>query len=479
MAEQTLKEKTAKGLFWGGISNGMQQLLGVLIGIVLLKNLTPDDYGMVGMLAIFTAIASTIQESGFTAALTNRPEFKAEDYNSVFWFNLVVGSVIYVFLFFSAPLIAHFYKQPELILLSRVLFLSIVIGTLGIAHNAFLFKQLMVKERAKIDIFSTLISGVFGIILALKGFGYWALAVQTLVASSMGTILRWYFSPWRPSFSFNFKPIKEMFSFSVKLLVSNVVNVVQNNIFSILLGRYYSKDILGYYTQGSKWGIMGGQMIYGMIFNVTQPMLVEVQGNRERQLGIFRKLLRCISFIACPLLIGLAFVAKEFIQIINSEFLPSILVLQIYCLIALVSAFQWLYVQTSIALGRSDFYGYATLFYAVIQILACIFVLSSGIYWLALTVLLLNCANLFVWHCFLNRILGVKFVYLIKDIFPYLLITMFVFILVWLITFKINDLFLLFISKIVLSMILYIFILWMSNSVLFKEMIRFVLKNKY
>ncbi|MCK9160785.1 MAG: oligosaccharide flippase family protein, partial [Bacteroidaceae bacterium] len=259
MAEQTLKEKTAKGLFWGGISNGVQQLLGVLIGIVLLKNLSPGDYGMIGMLAIFTGIASTIQESGFTAALTNRPTFKSEDYNSVFWFNVIVGSGIYVILFFSAPYIAKFYNQPDLVLLSRILFLSIVIGSLGIAHNAVLFRKLMVKQRAKIDIFSTAFSGIAGIYLAINGYGYWALAIQTLVYTSLGTICRWIFSPWKPIFKFNFTPVKEMFGFGTKMLISTIVAQIQINIFSVLLGKYYTKADVGYYSQGTKWTNMGIQ----------------------------------------------------------------------------------------------------------------------------------------------------------------------------------------------------------------------------
>ena len=154
MAEQTLKEKTAKGLFWGGLSNGVQQLLNALFGLVLARVLDASDYGMVGMLAIFSAIASTIQESGFTAALTNQKEIKHEDYNAVFWFSSLTGVLFYLILFFCAPLIAQFYDKPELIGLSRIVFLSFLFGGFGIASNAYMFKMLMVKEKAKIDIIS-------------------------------------------------------------------------------------------------------------------------------------------------------------------------------------------------------------------------------------------------------------------------------------------------------------------------------------
>ncbi|RHJ79752.1 lipopolysaccharide biosynthesis protein [Parabacteroides sp. AM08-6] len=477
MAEQTLKEKTAKGLFWGGISNGMQQLLGVLIGIVLLKNLTPDDYGMVGMLAIFTAIASTIQESGFTAALTNRPEFKAEDYNSVFWFNLVVGSVIYVFLFFSAPLIAHFYKQPELILLSRVLFLSIVIGTLGIAHNAFLFKQLMVKERAKIDIFSTLISGVFGIILALKGFGYWALAVQTLVASSMGTILRWYFSPWRPSFSFNFRPIKEMFSFSFKMLIATIVSQVQANIYSVLLGRFYTQADVGYFSQGVKWAGMGTQSINGMIYSVAQPLFVKVQGDKEKEIQVLRKMMRFISLVGFPLLLGLSFVCRDFVTIINVDFLPCVPILQIFCVWGCVALFYTLFLQILIAKGDSSFYFKYILFTSIGQIIVAVLVYPLGIYYLAFINLLVFSFFFLVLVIYITRFISIPILFFIYDIAPFLLMVLGSILFAWIFVLNIENSYFKIFSKILIVSCSYILLLWLSSPVIFKEVLCFIIKK--
>ena len=152
MAEQSLKEKTAKGLFWGGFSTGIQQLLNLLFGIIITRMLDSTDYGMIGMLAIFTAVANSIQESGFTAALANKQTFRHEDYNAVFWFSFLMGASLYLLLFFCAPFIAAFYKTPQLIPLSRFLFLGFLISSCGTAHNAVLFKKLMVKEKAKATI---------------------------------------------------------------------------------------------------------------------------------------------------------------------------------------------------------------------------------------------------------------------------------------------------------------------------------------
>ena len=477
MAEQTLKEKTAKGLFWGGISNGMQQLLGVLIGIVLLKNLTPDDYGMVGMLAIFTAIASTIQESGFTAALTNRPEFKAEDYNSVFWFNLVVGGIIYLILFFTAPLIAYFYRQPELLSLSRVLFLSILIGSFGIAHNAVLFRKLMVKERAKIDITSTSLAGIVGIYMAVNGFGYWSLVIQTLIYSLLGTILRWFYSPWRPVLQINFSPIKEMFGFGIKMLLSSIIAQVQGNIFSVLLGRFSTKADVGYFSQGVKWASMGTQVVNGMVFSVAQPIFAQTNKDKLRQAFVFRKIIRFISFISFPCMLGLAFISKDFISVINQDFIFCVPILQLYCIWGAFTPILMLYAQIVVAYGRSDFYFWISVVFAIIQISLVSFVLQFGIYWMAFSIVLSSYIYLLVWHIFVATLLPIKFFQIVKDIIPYLVASLFVFTVAYFLTKNICNIYKLLILKIFISVLLYICIMKIFKSVIFDEVVSFIWKK--
>ena len=238
IAEQTLKEKTAKGLFWGGLSNGVQQVLNLLFGLILARILTASDYGMVGMLAIFSAIASTIQESGFTAALTNQKEIRHEDYNAVFWFSTLTGVLFYLILFFCAPLIADFYDKPELVGLSRVVFLGFLFGGLGIASNAYLFKSLMVKQKAKIDIIALICSGTVGVTLALNGFAYYGLAIQTTTYIGVGSLLKMYFAPWKPTIQIDFHPLKSMFGFSSKLILTNIFTQISNNVFSVVLGKF-------------------------------------------------------------------------------------------------------------------------------------------------------------------------------------------------------------------------------------------------
>ena len=218
-----LKQRTAKGLLWGAINNLTSQLLMALIGIILGRLLTPADYGMVGMLAIFSAIAGSLQESGFTAALTNLKEATHKEYNAVFWASTAISFLLYLVLYFSAPLIAGFFHQPELISLSRLVFASLLLAGIGVAHAAYMFRNMMNREKAITGFFAMVGSGIVGITLALNGYSYWSLAWQQFAYICIINIGRLYFVRWLPSLHIDFTPIREMIGFSSKILITNII----------------------------------------------------------------------------------------------------------------------------------------------------------------------------------------------------------------------------------------------------------------
>jgi O-antigen/teichoic acid export membrane protein len=476
--EPTLKEKTAKGLFWGGISNGVQQIIGAAFGIAIARILSPGDYGLVGMLAIFTAIANTILESGFISALTNRKEIKHEDYNAVFWFSLAAGVVMYVLLFFFAPLIAQFYDRPELTNLSRLLFLSFLFGGTAIAHHAIMFKKLMVKERAKIDIVSVLASGLIGLILAMNGFAYWGLAIQTLSHGVISVVLRWYYSPWRPTVHFNFTPLKEMFGFSFKLFLTNIFWQISNNVITVLLGKFHNETQVGYYTQGNKWVVLGHSMILGMITSVAQPVFVESQGDRDRQLMIFRKMLRFGALVSFPAMLGLAFIGKEFILITIGEiWIESVPILQLLCIWGAMGHIWSLYTYLLMSHGKSDIYMYGHIGIFVLQLICTVLLLPFGILPMLVAHIACNFMGILVWHYFVNKLIGIRLWQVLKDILPYLAITAGCIFIAWIATMGIRNLYLLCASKIAITAILYILIMKYSRSAIFKESVEFLTKS--
>ncbi len=478
MAEQTLKEKTAKGLFWGGLSNGVQQVLNALFGLILARVLDASDYGMVGMLAIFSAIASTIQESGFTAALTNQKKIKHEDYNAVFWFSSLTGVLFYLILFFCAPLIAEFYDKPELIGLSRIVFLGFLFGGFGIASNAYLFKALMVKERAKIDIVSLICSGIVGVTLALKGFAYYGLAIQTMTYIGIGSLLKLYFAPWKPTFQINFKPLKSMFGFGSKLILTNIFTQISNNVFSVVLGKFYTPQQLGFYSQGQKWMGMGHQLIGGMINGVAQPVLVQVMDDKERQVLVFRKMVRFGAFISFPAMLGLAFVAKEFIWILLGEkWLDSVPFLQLFCLWGAMGYLFQLYVNVLMIYSRSDIYLLGMVLIGISQILVVWALYPFGIFNMVIGYIGVYFLSILFWHHYVRKELPVKLLLICKDILPYLVITVLTFVLTGYILSGVTNLYLLLFAKIGLSVVLYIVLLRLLGSKIFEECLCFI-KNK-
>ena len=242
-----LKEKTAKGLFWGFVNNGSTQLLNLVIGIFMARLLTPADYGIVGVLAIFSALASALQTSGFSQALVNIKTPTDKDYNSVFWFNISVSITLYVLLFFSAPLIAKFFHQDCLVPVSRVLFLTLPVYAAGVSSQAYLIKNMLNREIAIIAVISLIVSGTIGITMALNDFSYWSLVAQQLSSALIVVTGRYLFIPWRPRIKIDFGPVKKMFGFSVKLLVTNIVNIINFHILTVVFGRLLPIQEVGYY----------------------------------------------------------------------------------------------------------------------------------------------------------------------------------------------------------------------------------------
>jgi len=477
--EPTLKERTAKGLLWGGISSGLRQILSAVFGIIFARILTQDDYGIVGMLSVFMGVAMTIQEGGFTAALINRKEIKHEDYNAVFWFCLGVSTVLYLLFFLCAPLIAIFFKEPELVELSRVLFLWFWIGSIGIAHNALLLKKMQMKERAKIDVWALILSNTLGVLLIMNGYRYWGLVWQTVAYGIIATVLRWYYSSWKPSLNFNFGPVKEMLPFSIKLVLTGFVTQVNNNILSTFIGRFYTKHEVGDYTQGNKWATMGSSFVNDILQSVAQPVLVEANNDRDRQRHIFRKMLRFIAFISFPALFGLAFVAPELIVIlITDKWMASITIMQLLCLWGAFLPIYTTYAQLVIAHGKSNIYLINTIIIGIVQILSLLFLHSYGIIVMVIAFIAINIIWLLVWHYYVHGLIGLKIWHVVKDIFPYLGVTLLVLSATYIITLPITNIYLLLLGKIGVAVILYVVIMKLTNSVMFKESIDFLLRKR-
>lgn len=420
MGEETLKQKTAKGLFWGGLNNGIQLLLNLAFGIFLARILNKSDYGMVGMLTVFTLLASVLQDSGFGMALINRRHIEHKDYNAVFWFSTFMGLGLYVLLFFCAPLIADFYRTPSLVPLARVVFLGFVISSTGIAHGAMLTKKLLVKQRSLCQLIALLFSGIVGITVALSGGGYWGLVAQNISYILVSTIGFWVSSKWRPTFSWDFQPLKEMLGFSSKLLVTNLFLQFNNNLLQVLLGRFFTTKDVGVYSQATKWNTMGVNMIAAMVQGVAQPVLKEVDKDSARQLRVFRKMLRFVSFVSFPLLFGLSVTAHEVIVLLlTDKWASSALLLNRLAIMGAFIPIINLYTYLLISRGRSGIYMGCTIALGIVQIISMLLVYPYGISTMVTVYCTIHILWLLVWHVFVQRQIALSFWMMIQDIAPF------------------------------------------------------------
>ena len=414
---ETLKEKTAKGLFWGGMNNGVQQLLGLAFGIILGRLLDPSDYGMTAMLAVFSVIANELQSSGFKTGLINLKSPAHDDYNAVFWFNILAGAAIYVVLWFCAPLIADYYHQPKLIPLSRYVFLGFVFSSFGMAQSAYLTKQMQIKQIAQCGMTATLTSSIVSVILAVMGFGYWALATQYLLYIAMNTLLLWFFSPWRPTTKVTFEPIRRLFPFSFKIMLSAIFTQVNNNI--------------------------------------MKTVLVGLGDERERQLAVLRKMMRFTAFISFPLLFGLGMVSHEFIVLaIGEKWAFAASLLPLLCLCGAFLPLSTLLTDSVISQHRSDIYLWNTFALGILQMALMVALWREGIMTMVIAYALLNIAWVFVWHFFVQRLMNYRLIPFLKDILPLKLL-----------------------CRVVLAALLYYVVMRLAGAVILKEIMAFIFRK--
>ena len=470
-----LKEKTAKGLFWGMMSNGSTQLLNLVFGIFLGRLLSPTDYGIVGVLTIFTAIAGNIQAAGFTQALINIHRPTQREYNSVFWFNVLTSLLLYAVLFFCAPLIADFFHQESLVSVSRFVFLSFVIASLGIVHNAWLVKNLMIRETAIIGFIALLCSGAVGIVLALLGYGYWSLAWQQIVYISVTNIVRLYYSRWRPTFHIDFEPVRTMFPFAIKLLITNILNTLSQNVLTFIFGRLLPIRSVGNFSQASKWNTMAHSFISGTVAQVAQPVLAEVSDDDERELRVFRKMLRFTAFLSFPIMFGLALVAHEFIILtIGTQWLDSIPLLQILCIGGAFMPFYTLYQNLIITQGRSDIYLYTNVAFLVIQIALILLLAQHGIIVMVAAYTLLTLVYLAVWQYHALRLVHISFWQAVIDTIPFFLVSAAVMAVTYYLTQPIASLVLLLAARVFIAFVLYVAVMKMLKVKLLSETIQYI-----
>lgn len=477
-----LKEKTAKGLFWGALNNGTVQVLNVLIGIMLGRKLSPEEWAPIGMIAIFSAIAGNLQSSGFSTAIVNMKAPTSNDYNAVFWFNTLVSAIVYLVLFVCAPWIAWFFEQPCLTDLSRFIFLAFFISSFGISTNAYMMKNMMQREMTIVGVTALIISGITAIILAFQGYSYWSLAWQQVINAFVLVVGRWVFVKWRPSFKVDFTPIRRTFRFSMNILITMIINTVNNHILTFVFGKLFTRtpQVVGNFFQAFKWDTMAYQTVGGTIEQVAQPVLVNLRDHEDesREVRVFRKMMRFTAFLAFPAMFGLSLVSEEFIlATIGQKWIDCVPLLHVLCIGGAFMPFYSLYKNLIISQGRADLNMWLNISQIVSQFVLIFATYQQGILMVVCAYSILNVVWLLAWQFFAHRMIGLRLVHVLKDTLPFALISGAVMVASHFATMQFDNVYLLLTLRIVMSAVLYVGVMKLLRVKIMDECIKFLFKK--
>lgn len=310
MAEESLKDKTVKGVAWSGIDNVAQMGVTFIVSVVLARLLTPDDYGLIGIVAIFTAVCQAIINAGFTTALIRKKNCTDDDYNTVFIINFVLSLILYAIIYVIAPFIATFFERHELIGLTRVSSLGMIIGALSLVQQTRLTKMIDFKSQTKITFISSISSGIIGISMALFGVGVWALVAQQLSAQLFRTILLWIVNKWKPKMRFSVQSFNELFGFGWKIMVSGILDTVWKELYQVVVGKYYSPATLGQYTRAKQFSQLFSSNLTSVIQRVTYPVISNIQDEKERMVRAYRRIIKTTMFITAVCMFTLGAVSE-------------------------------------------------------------------------------------------------------------------------------------------------------------------------
>ena len=352
-----LKTKTVNGVIWSSIDRFSTQGIQFVFSILIARLLLPSDYGVVAMLGIFMAVSNCFIDSGFGTALIRKIDRTEVDFSTVFYFNIVVSCFFYGLLWIGAPYIASFYEIPLLIDVTRVQGLTLIIGALSGIQSAKLSIDIDFKSRAKISVVTTILTGAIGLWMAYRGYGVWALVAQMVLGSILRTILLWCVVRWMPLCVFSWKSFKELFSFGSKLLASGLLDTIYNNVYTIVIGKCFSANVLGVYSRADSLAQFPSSNITNVLQSVTFPVLSSIQNEEKRLADAYKRFLRISVFVIFPMMVGLAVVADPLIRIVlTDKWEECIYLLQIICFSMMWYPVHAINLNILSVKGRSDYF---------------------------------------------------------------------------------------------------------------------------
>ena len=419
MSSESLKNRTVSGVGWSAADAFLGQGVTFVVGLVLARILSPSEYGLIGIVTIFTTVLSGIVDSGFSNALIRKPETSESDYSTMFITNLAMSLLLYLLLFFAAPLIASFFVRPELESIIRVTGLILIIQSFSMVQNTILTKRIDFKTKTKASVVSASFSGVIGIAMALAGYGVWALVGQLLSRQILYTVLLWVFNRWRPRTGFSAASFRYMWGFGWKLMVSGLLNNIWNQLYQVTVGKFYSPETLGQYSRSNEYANLFSQNFTSIVQRVTYPALAEVQNDKERMVLAYRKVIKTTMFVTAVCMISMAAVAEPLIYcLIGPQWHEAATFLPLICISMSLYPLHAINLNMLQIQGRSDIFLVLEIIKKIIAVGPICLGIFVNIRWMLIGSIVAGIASFFLNSYYSGRELGYSSWRQLRDVAP-------------------------------------------------------------
>lgn len=419
MSQQSLKDKTIKGTMWSAADAFLGQGVTFLVGIVLARLLSPDEYGLIGICLIFNTVLMGIVDSGFSNALIRKKNVSDDDYNTMFITNLGISIVLYGLLFVCSPLVAQFFGRQELTALVRATGLVLFFNALSITQVTILTKRIDFKTKTKASLISAILSGIVGIAMAYTGFGVWALVGQMLSKQLLYTLCLWVLNKWWPSLIFSADSFHYMWGFGWKLLLSGLLNNIWNQLYQVVVGKFYSPSTLGQFTKSNEYANIFSSNFSGIIQRVSFPVLSKLQDDKERMIEGYRRVIKMTMFITAISMLSLGAVAEPLIYcMIGQQWHEAATYLPLICISMSFYPLHAINLNMLQVIGRSDIFLYLEMIKKIIGIVPLCIGIFIDLYWMLFASIITGIIALYLNSWYTGKALGYTFWKQLRDIVP-------------------------------------------------------------
>lgn len=415
-----LKNKTVRGAFWALVERLGTQVVSFVVGMILARLLTPNDYGTVALLSIFLAVATVLMDGGFSSALIQKKNATELDFNSVFYLCLGLSVILYAVLFAAAPYIAAFYNTPVLKDILRISALCLIFGAVNSIQNAELSRKMLFHLSFRISVITTIASSIVGVTLAFLGYGPWALVWSSLSSGFVSVIARWIIIAWRPRLMFSFRSLRSLFNFGWKMTAIFAIDSIVKNIYGVLIGKLYSKSDLAYFNKGKSVPDLVMGTVEGTIGRVTFPALMQLQDDKSRLRNAMRRMITTSTFFVFPMMVGLGVCAPSIIRLLyGNQWDIAIPYMQVFCFCSALMPLHNVNLTAITAIGRSGLFLKLELIKKALSLLLLIVVFKFGVYAFALTLAFVSSPLCIIINTWPNRkLFGYSLEMQVIDVLP-------------------------------------------------------------